>query len=69
MHGHDETVKQDVARTLENIGLTPIIFAEQPDKGRTVIEKFESEGNDVGLGRENGGSLGGAEGKQRETVE
>lgn len=49
VHGHNETVKQSVARTLENIGLTPIILAEQPDKGRTVIEKFENEGNDVGF--------------------
>lgn len=49
VHGHNETVKQSVARTLENIGLTPIILAEQPDKGRTLIEKFENEGNDVGF--------------------
>ena len=49
VHGHNESVKQTVARTLENIGLTPIILAEQPDKGRTVIEKFENEGNDVGF--------------------
>ena len=49
VHGHNKTVKQEVARTLENIGLTPIILAEQPDKGMTVIEKFESEGNDVGF--------------------
>lgn len=49
VHGHNETVKQTVARVLENIGLTPIILAEQPDKGRTVIEKFENEGNDVGF--------------------
>lgn len=49
VHGHNETVKQTVARVLESIGLTPIILAEQPDKGRTVIEKFESEGNDVGF--------------------
>lgn len=49
VHGHNESVKQSVARTLENIGLTPIILAEQPDKGRTVIEKFEKEGNDVGF--------------------
>lgn len=48
-HGHNDSVKQTVARTLENIGLTPIILAEQPDKGRTVIEKFENEGNDVGF--------------------
>lgn len=49
VHGHNETVKQSVARTLETIGLTPIILAEQPDKGRTIIEKFEKEGNDVGF--------------------
>lgn len=49
VHGHNETVKQTVARTLESIGLTPVILAEQPDKGRTVIEKFENEGNDVGF--------------------
>ena len=29
--------------------MAPIILAEQPDKGRTVIEKFESEGNNVGF--------------------
>lgn len=49
VHGHNEIVKQTVARTLENLGLTPIILAEQADKGRTVIEKFEIEGNDVGF--------------------
>ena len=49
VHGHNETVKQTVARVLESIGLTPIVLAEQPDKGRTVIEKFENEGNDVGF--------------------
>lgn len=49
VHGHNETVKQTVARTIENIGLTPVILAEQPDKGRAVIEKFENEGNDVGF--------------------
>lgn len=49
VHGHNESVKQSVARTLESVGLTPIILAEQPDKGRTVIEKFEKEGNDVGF--------------------
>lgn len=49
VHGHNESIKQTVARTLETIGLTPIILSEQPDKGRTVIEKFENEGNDVGF--------------------
>ncbi|MBR5033761.1 MAG: nucleotide-binding protein [Bacteroidales bacterium] len=49
VHGHNNAVKQTVARTIENLGLTPVILAEQPDKGRTVIEKFEREGNDVGF--------------------
>ena len=49
VHGHNDKIKQTVARTLETIGLAPIILAEQPDKGRTVIEKFESEGNNVGF--------------------
>lgn len=49
VHGHNETVKETVARTLQDLGLIPIILAEQPDKGRTVIEKFETEGNDVGF--------------------
>jgi len=49
VHGHNESFKQNVARTIKAIGLTPIILAEQPDKGRTVIEKFENEGNDVGF--------------------
>ena len=49
VHGHNEAIKQTVARALESLGLTPIILAEQPDKGRTVIEKFESEGIDVGF--------------------
>jgi predicted nucleotide-binding protein len=41
VHGHDETVKIDVARTLEKLGLEPIILHEQPSKGKTIIEKFE----------------------------
>ena len=41
VHGHDEEMKQAVARTVENIDLKPIILHEQPNKGRTIIEKFE----------------------------
>lgn len=40
VHGHDEALKQAVARILEKIGLEPIILHERPSKGRTVIEKF-----------------------------
>ena len=46
VHGHDEAMKQSVARTIEKMGLTPIILHEQPSVGRTVIEKF-TENSDV----------------------
>jgi hypothetical protein len=45
VHGHDELMKVEVARTLERLGLTPIILHEKPDEGRTVIEKFEHHSN------------------------
>jgi len=41
VHGHSNEVKLDVARTIEKLGLTPIILHEQPNSGKTVIEKFE----------------------------
>ena len=40
VHGHEEAMKQSVARTLEKIGFEPIILHEKPSKGRTIIEKF-----------------------------
>jgi predicted nucleotide-binding protein len=42
VHGHDEAMKQSVARTLERLHLTPIILHEQPNRGRTIIEKFSA---------------------------
>lgn len=48
VHGHDEAVKQSVARFLEKLGLEPIILHEQPNKGQTLIEKFEAN-SDVGF--------------------
>jgi hypothetical protein len=41
VHGHNEAVKVEVARTLERLGLEPIILHEQADGGRTIIEKLE----------------------------
>jgi predicted nucleotide-binding protein len=40
VHGRDEGLKSQVARFLEKMGLKPIILHEQPNKGRTIIEKF-----------------------------
>jgi len=45
VHGHDEAVKEKVARFLEKLGLNPIILHEQVNAGKTIIEKFESHAN------------------------
>jgi small nuclear ribonucleoprotein (snRNP)-like protein len=48
VHGHDDEMKLDAARTLEKLDLTPIILHEQPDGNKTIIEKFEQY-SDVGF--------------------
>ena len=45
VHGHDEGPREAVARYLEKLKIKPIILHEQPNKGRTLIEKFEQHGN------------------------
>lgn len=42
VHGHDEVVKITVARFLEQLGLNAVILHEQPNLGRTIIEKLEA---------------------------
>ena len=42
VHGHGE-YKETVARFITDIGLQPMVLSEQPDRGRTIIEKFEKE--------------------------
>lgn len=42
VHGHDEARKYEVARFIENdLHKKAIILHEMPNKGRTIIEKFE----------------------------
>lgn len=41
VHGRDEGAKNIVARFLEKLDLKPVILAEIPGRGRTIIEKFE----------------------------
>lgn len=48
VHGHDEKTKTEIARTLDKLGLNPIILHEQANSGQTVIEKFENN-SDVGF--------------------
>ena len=40
VHGHNDFLREQVARFLEKLGLQPVILREQPNQGRTIIEKF-----------------------------
>lgn len=48
VHGHDDAARETVARFLERLNFEAIILHEQANKGRTVIEKIEADG-DVGF--------------------
>jgi predicted nucleotide-binding protein len=41
VHGHNHEPMHEVARLLTQLKLTPIILSEQPNEGKTVIEKLE----------------------------
>jgi predicted nucleotide-binding protein len=45
VHGHDEAAKESAARFVEKLGLEAIILHEQPNAGRTIIEKIEDHAN------------------------
>ncbi|MGX6962442.1 TIR domain-containing protein [Vagococcus xieshaowenii] len=47
VHGHDGEMKHDVARTIKNLNINPIILSEQPNGGKTIIEKFESSSEHI----------------------
>lgn len=47
VHGHDEGLKQSVARIIEKQSIQPIILSEKANTGRTIIEKVEKY-SDVG---------------------
>lgn len=48
VHGHNEVMKQSVARVIEKLNLKPLILHEMPNKGRTIIQKFIDH-SDVGF--------------------
>lgn len=49
VHGHDDGLKNEVARFIEKLDLKAIILHEQPNAGKTIIEKIEFYSN-VGFG-------------------
>jgi len=48
VHGRNEGIRETVARFLESLGLPVTILHEQPNRGQTIVEKFE-EYSDVGF--------------------
>lgn len=48
VHGHDDGVKNEVARFIEKMNFTAIILHEQASGGKTIIEKIEANA-DVGF--------------------
>lgn len=49
VHGHDDGLKNEVARLIEKQNIEAIILHEQASGGKTIIEKIESM-TDVGFG-------------------
>jgi len=45
VHGHDEALKNEVARFIERLGIEAIILHERASVGRTIIEKIEYYSN------------------------
>lgn len=45
VHGHDNEAKQELARVLEKSDFEAIILHEQPNAGKTIIEKIERFSN------------------------
>lgn len=49
VHGHDDALKNEVARTIEKAGLKVTILHEKPNKGFTsIIQKFEEYAKKIG---------------------
>ena len=50
VHGHDEAKKHELFRVLHDVtGVKPIILHEQPNGGRTILEKFEAYASTAGF--------------------
>lgn len=47
VHGRDDGLKEAVARLIDRLGFKPVILHERPDRGQTIIEKFEREVTDA----------------------
>lgn len=49
VHGREPGPREAVARLLERLDFEPVILHERPNRGRTIITKFQEEAADVGF--------------------
>jgi len=49
VHGHNGEAKESVGRFIEKLGLEAIILHERPNRGRTIITKFQEESHGIGF--------------------
>ena len=50
VHGHDDNAKLELARIIDkDLGLNSVILHEQPNAGRTIIEKLERYSSSPGF--------------------
>ena len=49
VHGHDTEVLNRVKKILDRLHLRYTVLHEQPNEGRTLIEKFEKNAQDIGF--------------------
>jgi predicted nucleotide-binding protein len=49
VHGHKDMLKYELAHSLQNAGLAVTILHEQPNKGRTILEKFADHAAEAGF--------------------
>lgn len=47
VHGHNKELRNEVKTVLYELGLKPVVLNEQPNGGKTIIEKFEEKSKDV----------------------
>ena len=45
VHGHDDAVRETVARFVTKLDLVPIVLHEQANEGRTIVDKLETHRN------------------------
>ncbi len=43
VHGHDEVIRERVARFIQSVGLHPVLLSERPNRGRTMLDKLKTE--------------------------